>query len=897
MRFACATVIAFFLALTSRAIEVRVSPENPDIQDRLFIEIAGCTQGGVLHWGVNAEGIRWETPDPAYVPEGSAWEGTAARTRLAGPDGNGICRIELGPFNAATQLVSSVNFAIQWDDGTWSNKDEENYNIKVSYGRITWSPEHPSVNDKITIQIHRSPGAGHLRWGVNEESTLWKPPLSNYWPKGTVLAEDKIAVDTPFPKPGPDGVSTLVLGPFNQAAQVVRSVHLAVHWGDVWDTDDSRNYNFHLRLNDGPGAPLVTFVSPSNSEIVVDAPRVIMQAEDADNVDMWLNGKNVATIREAPFELRIPFQQLKYGRHLLTAKASLKEQAGLEEIEFWKVPPHVAEAIPEGTPWGATIHDDGTVTFALHAPGKLFVSLVGDFNSWDPWVDMMKSSPDGTWWIRRPVPPGEHLYQFSVEGRRLLADPYAGDISWKDPKGREGYRPEDAKAVLEVGSAPYEWQARDYVRPSLDQLVIYEFHIDDLAPGQGYTGVIAKLDYIRDMGFTAIEPLPFTEFPLDHSWGYNPAYHFAPESSYGTPEEARRMIDEAHKRGLAVIHDMVLNHMDNSSALYQLYGSDYDASPYFRQFLGDNWGFPDLDQETRAVKRYVADLLAHWIREYRIDGFRYDATRWVGWQGYNDWGASWFAYAAKQVDPGNFQIAEHLPADPELINTTEMDTGWHDGFHWPVRRMVVEAYLNREEFGRLMDPATTGFTNALGRMAYVESHDEERIMWELEEKKYPRVESLRRCRLAFVLTLTAPGTAMIYAGQEFGEDTRKKVGSNPMQWEKLKRPDARTLREDMKSLVTLRTTHPALRGQQVRVFNEGLPDAVAVYHRIAGEEAVVVAANFGSKVETVVAPLPFTGRWLNVLEKREVVALQSPELVFQLPPGGSIVLARIPEGK
>ena len=126
--------------------------------------------------------------------------------------------------------------------------------------------------------------------------------------------------------------------------------------------------------------------------------------------------------------------------------------------------------------------------------------------------------------------------------------------------------------------------------------------------------------------------------------------------------------------------DMVFNHMDYSSPLYQLYGLDYDASPYFHRFLGENWGFPDLRQDSPAFKRYVADMLRGWVEEYHVDGFRYDATRWVGWKGYNEWGAGWFAYAAKQADSNSWQIAEHLPADPDLQSRTEMDTGWHDYF-------------------------------------------------------------------------------------------------------------------------------------------------------------------------------------------------------------------------
>lgn len=889
MRYRLASVFLAGLlgtAATAEELVIRHSPLYPSIYDTITIEIPDAKQGGTLHWGVNAVGGLWEQAIEPYRPEGSAMEGVATRTRFAGPDENGTCRITLGPFNNTNQLIRALNFAIQWDDGSWQNKNERNYNVPVSFGRIRTVPEVPTINDRILVKVSRSRDGGQLRWGVNAENTLWQPPIKDYWPTGTAPARDGLAVDSPLGKPDSNGVSTAILGPFNRSEQVIHTLHMAVHWGDEWDTDAGRNYNVEISFLTPTQAPSVRILSPLSEEVVVETPTVELRAERADKVELHLNDRLIANVAETPFELRLPFQQLPFGRHQLTARAERNGQVGMQQIYFWKLPPHRVESIPEGTAWGATDHGDGTVTFALHAPNKRFVSVMGDFNGWDPYVDLMNYSPDGTWWIRKPISNGISRYQYAIEGRRFLADPMSTDVEWKDEHGREGYQPWDARSVLQLGQPSFTWTATNYVRPELDHLVIYELHIDDMQPGGGFTGLIQKLDAIRDLGFNAIQPMPWTEFAQDHSWGYNPAFHLAPESTYGTPDDLKRLIDESHKRGLAVIQDAVYNHMDRSGPLFQLYGHDYDASPYFHNFRGENWGFPDIDQRSRAVKRYFQETITHWLREYRIDGIRYDATRFVEWEGYNDWGAGWFAYVGHQADPTSYQIAEHMPSDPALINQTEMDTTWGDYFMWNFRDMVFNARLDRSQFADMMQPTRIGFTSALQRIAFTESHDEERVMRELRQRRYSTTEARRRAELAYVITLMAPGPAMIYAGQEFGEDTQKRVGANPIQWNKTKgwsKRENRTLFATARAMTRLRTTHSALRGEWVNLHDH-LPDNIIAIDRTGNGGSVLAVGNLGRKSQRATLTLPHPGPWRDLLEGR-TMQVQGNSAQLTLQPG------------
>lgn len=889
-RHALVVAAFYFVAFSSLAIEMKWRPERPDHDDPIQIEIHGCSQGGTLHWGVNAKGHRWEMAIPEHRPDGSYMDGPATRTPMEGPDENGVCRATLGPFNSTNQVVSSVDFAIQWENRNWDNHLGKDFHIPVGPLRITIQPEDPTLNDRIQVTVHHSKPGGFLHWGVNAEPDRWYPPHPAYRPPGSFVYDDEQAVETPLPDPDAASNSVLYLGPFNNGAQIVTSLHMVVRWQQDWDTDFGRNYSFALTEPRGSDTPQVSFVSPREDAVIQGELAVRLDVARAENTTLYLDGKDVVSMDTAPYAWRVPASDLFFGQHRIVARAVRENKVGLAERHFWHVPVFAHEGLQDGVSQGATIHDDGTVTFALHAPGKKFVALVGDFNQWDPQADIMNLAPDGTWWTRRAVNPGVYHYQYVIDGSKYVADPYARDVEWKDESGQETYIPARALTVLQVGHKPYPWHDQDFQRPDPSELLIYEFFIDDLVPGQGFTGVVARLDYIRDLGANAIEPLPWNEFTGGHGWGYNPSFHFAPESAYGTPDDLKAMIDAAHQRGLAVIMDAVFNHMDEQSALFQLYGKDYDASPYFHHFTGENWGFPDVDQRSEAVKRYEADVIRYWLETYHVDGIRYDATRWVEWEGYNSWGASWFGYIGHQVDPTSYHIAEHIPTEPMLMNTTDMDASWHAHFRWRLRDMLEQGELHAEEFSRIMDPRRVGFTNAFQRVAYVESHDEERVVRELVRRGFTFDQALQRAKTALAITMTAPGITMIYSGQEFGEFTRREVGANPLNWPQLELPPFANLHEATSRLGNLRTGHPALRNGDIRMLLLDEEQDVAAYARSAGDQHVVVAANFSREPRTVQLELPAQADWEYVLPHNPAKLSHASTVALDLGPGESIVL-------
>ncbi|CAN0381261.1 unnamed protein product, partial [Ectocarpus sp. 4 AP-2014] len=156
---------------------------------------------------------------------------------------------------------------------------------------------------------------------------------------------------------------------------------------------------------------------------------------------------------------------------------------------------------------------------------------------------------------------------------------------------------EQDNASIAVGDEPFHWAP--FETPRFENFLIYQFHVGSFA-GRGdhvqrfpatFADVETKLSYIRDLGFSAIQPLPVQEFAMDRSWGYNPASFFAPESAYGAPDDLRRLVDAAHRRGLAVLFDVVYNHAGpGDNVLWEFDGPAGEGGIYFDWGKDTPWG-------------------------------------------------------------------------------------------------------------------------------------------------------------------------------------------------------------------------------------------------------------------------------------------------------------------
>ena len=557
-----------------------------------------------------------------------------------------------------------------------------------------------------------------------------------------------------------------------------------------------------------------------------------------------------------------------------------------------------SEPLPEGLVLGPNWIND-QMTLAVYAPSQpvmqLIISPAGATGSNSDALVMKKATGlDDVWWLELDLPDGQYDYEYMLlDGTRI-----------PDPLSR---RLENNRTRIEIGSGgistadDYQWLSGDYIRPDLDTLIIYEIHIDDYAAvgdGQGrFDHIIDKLDYIKSIGINAIELLPVTDFPGTHSWGYDPNLISAVESNYGTPEDFKLLVDQAHLRGIAVIMDIVWNHIRSSSPIWQIQ-PNYNLNPYIKLHneLNPNetegsWGMLDWDHFNTHTVEYINQVNNIWLHEYRIDGFRYDATRMIGWNlSQPEYAIPAWTSAIAEQDPSIYQIAEHLPVDPWLVNNTALTSSWHDSFHDRLLDHIHGGNPNTltlmNQVVRLYEYSNSGSYYQFPTQAvkYMISHDEQSFIQEMVVfNNYTLDQARARDKFYASILFTSQGIPMVFQGQEFGLQTgwnddngngdyEEKLQYRPIDWSYLETANAQSHLDHYKKLIQFRKSNPAIyRGAFFDLWRYD-PERVIVYgykDEASGNQndQVVVIANFSNFTRTVYnVPFLAAGTWYNVLD-------------------------------
>ena len=258
--------------------------------------------------------------------------------------------------------------------------------------------------------------------------------------------------------------------------------------------------------------------------------------------------------------------------------------------------------------WGAEVVADG-VSFRLWAPALAAVSvrIVGA-----PHDLPMRSQPQG--WFELTTAQATHgsRYWFVLPDGQCVPDPASR------------FQPEDTDGPSEViDPARFDWSDSDWKGRPWEQAVIYELHVGAFSPEGSFQGVFARLAHLVRLGVTAIEIMPVADFPGARNWGYDGVFPYAPDSTYGRPEDFKLLIDAAHACGLMVILDVVYNHFGPEGNYLGQY-----APSFFTERHRTPWGAGinfDGDQ-SRAVRQFFIDNALYWIEEYHLDGLRLDAV-------------------------------------------------------------------------------------------------------------------------------------------------------------------------------------------------------------------------------------------------------------------------------
>jgi 1,4-alpha-glucan branching enzyme len=519
---------------------------------------------------------------------------------------------------------------------------------------------------------------------------------------------------------------------------------------------------------------------------------------------------------------------------------------------------------------------DGGVTFRVWAPHAEAVSVVGSFNDWDPAHDPMAAEDGGTWSadVIGAADGDEYRFLIRAGGREL----------WRiDPRARR--LTSSVGNAIVYGTEGFSWDGAEFRTPDWNDLVIYELHVGTFSAGMHgrpgtLDGVRGRLEYLRKLGVGAIQLMPPFEFAGERSWGYNPAHPFAVNASYGDPDDLKALVKAAHEAGIAVLLDVVYNHLGPSDLdLWQFDGWSENGRGGIYFYQDDRastpWGETRPDFGRPEVRAFLRDNAVQWLDEFRVDGLRWDATSYIssiggeGFRARDRIANGWRLMAEINAElagryPGRLMIAEDMQTDPAVTRPTS-DGGagfgaqWDIGFVRAVRAALVpssDADRNVSAVARALavDPA-----DAFKRVIYTESHDENanggsRVPEEVWPGYAHSWASKKRATLGSALVMTAPGIPMLFQGQELVEGSWFS-DEEGVDWE-LRHRHAGLLQLH-RDLISLRRNvvdvSRGLRGPHIVVHHVNERDRVLAYHRwLEGgpRDDVIVLVNFSA------TPLP-----------------------------------------
>jgi 1,4-alpha-glucan branching enzyme len=504
---------------------------------------------------------------------------------------------------------------------------------------------------------------------------------------------------------------------------------------------------------------------------------------------------------------------------------------------------------------------DGQLHFALHAPGHASVQLIGAWTGWRLAPVPLHSTVDGTyWWARVSVPeilqrlqsPEYHgvFYKYLLNGVIERQDPAA---DWVEHSGAEG-------ASRLVNHARYQWQTADWHTPGWEYLIIYQIHPKRFS--QRFAGaepsplrqvareILDKAGYLKQLGVTALQLMPVSEFAGDDSWGYGPAFFYGVESGYGGPEDLKYLVDTCHQQGFAILLDLVYNHAGTSdNVLWTIARESF--------FDGDTaWGAM-INFDHPQVIHFFEQNLRYLRREYRVDGFRLDHTHTIvhshepgyyvriagsggGWEFLHKLRAG-----LRSLDPGCILIAEHLPNEWPVTNYGgPMDSQWNDDFH----DRLVDACRGApvmQKLSEALEYSHTRCDNWYKVVNYPESHDEVGNVNDRIVNVAGPGQGFRRNKVAAAATLLGRGIPLWFMGAESGEWAQfTSSGHEALDLDRYLREEACSrVRAWWRVLCDLRKGNPILQGPsplQVHL-NEG---NVLAFSRGEGGEYFAVL-NFG----------------------------------------------------
>ena len=362
-----------------------------------------------------------------------------------------------------------------------------------------------------------------------------------------------------------------------------------------------------------------------------------------------------------------------------------------------------------------------------------------------------------------------------------------------DPASR--FQPEGVHGPSEVIDPRFEWQDAGWNGRPLDQYVAYELHVGAFTPEGTFDAAIVHLDGLKELGITAVELMPVTQFPGERNWGYDGAYSFAVQNSYGGPAGLKRFVNACHQRGIAVILDVVYNHLGPEGNY--LWGT----GPYFTDRYRTPWG-PAVNFDgpgSDEVRNYFIQNALYWVRDFHIDALRLDAVHAivdVSARPFLEELADRIHREAKDLNRRVFLIAESDRNDPRLVRPVPhgglgLDAVWNDDFHHTLHvlltgekqgyyrdfgtveqlgRALTEGFVYSGQYSTFRERRHGASPRQVGAdqlVIFAQNHDQvgNRMLGE----RLSTLVNFEKLKLAAGVLLLSPNIPLLFMGEEYAE--------------------------------------------------------------------------------------------------------------------------------
>ena len=457
---------------------------------------------------------------------------------------------------------------------------------------------------------------------------------------------------------------------------------------------------------------------------------------------------------------------------------------------------------------------------------------------------MWQDPVDGVWEVTlMGWDLGRH-YAYRINGPETAGEGFRKDAIVGDPYAAAAPHAENLPILVDTQATNRwfsGWTDEGWRAPQHEDLIIYETHVRDLTmhpsspvrpPFKGnYEGIVKSLgtgtglDHLKDLGVNAIEFLPIHEFnngPDGHNWGYATVYFFAPEASYAMDPlrgsqvyEFKRLVNELHAQGFAVVLDVVYNHVGHPNLF-----SDIDRKYYFR--LNPDFSFQnysgvgnDVRSEAPMMRRLIVDSILYWMQEYHIDGFRFDLAELIDLDTLKQ-----IREEAVKINPNILLVSEPWSfrgTHKERLKGTGW-AAWNDDFRYRIKEFA-HGNADRESVKKVIEGSTKLWTDSpLQSVNYVESHDDHALVDEMSMRPDKNAMHLteqdaQAVRLAGTVVYTSLGIPLIHEGQEYLRSKRgisntynKGDAINALNWTERDRPLAKEALNYYRGLIALRTS-------------------------------------------------------------------------------------------